>query len=121
MRILRLGLLVPLLAASPAAVGRGAHLVPVSGFLCDSAVHAIQFADARAAGDGEEIAKDRVGRTAKAEVCGRYVGLAAIETEQVKLDAGTAYKLTAFRFKTDHRVAWLAERSFAPTATNWDL
>lgn len=106
------------------AKGRSARndmAMPVSAFLCDSSVHAVQFADIIAKGDGEELAKDRVGRMAKAEVCGRYSGIATIESESVTLQNGIAYKLTAFRFREDQKIAWLAETSFAPTPGAWDL
>jgi hypothetical protein len=112
---------VAALALTPGLVHADGMLMPVRGVLCDSAAHAILFADCRAKGESEEIARDRVGRAAKAEVCGIYRGIAVIESEAVSLSGGVAYKVTAFRFQEDQRVAWLAETSFAPAHAAWSL
>ncbi len=94
--------------------------VRLNRFLCSAPVHSVRFANAKALGESDEIAKDQVGRVAKAEVCGRYTGVAAIESETIKLDGGVSYKLTAIRFKEDHKLAWLAETTFAPVHHAWD-
>lgn len=93
----------------------------VDAFLCDTPRHATQFAAAVAQGESVEMAKDAVGRLAQKEVCGLYRGNASIASEQIVLEDGIAYKLTQLRFAKDNRVAWLAERTFAPTEVTAEL
>jgi CRISPR/Cas system CMR-associated protein Cmr3 (group 5 of RAMP superfamily) len=85
----------------------------VNGYLCESAEYAMDFAAAVASDEEEEFAKNTVGKIAKREVCGRYVGIASIEDQKVIVNDGIIYKLTALRFHEDGKLAWAAERVFA--------
>ncbi len=86
---------------------------PVNGYLCESAEYAMDFAAAVAGNAEEEYAKDIVGKIAKREVCGRYVGVAFVQEQKTVVNDGIIYRLTALRFREDQKVAWLAERVFA--------
>jgi hypothetical protein len=90
-----------------------ADLFSVNAYLCESAEYAVDFAAAIARNAEEEYAKDIVGRIAKREVCGRYVGVASIQEQKVIVNDGALYKLTALRFTEDNKLAWVAERVFA--------
>ena len=83
---------------------------PVNGYFCESAEYAMAFATAFAADADEEFAKNVVGKIAKREVCGRYVGVASIEQQDTITERGFVYRLTKLRFVEDNKVAWLAER-----------
>ena len=85
---------------------------PVNGYLCESAEYAMAFATAIAANADEEFAKNVVGKIARREVCGRYIGVAAIQEQKTVIEKGFVYRLTALQFREDKRVAWLAERVF---------
>jgi hypothetical protein len=85
----------------------------VNRYLCESAQYAMDFAAAVASDEEEEFAKDVVGKIAKREVCGRYIGVASIEDQKVLVNDGIIYKLTALRFREDGKLAWVAERVFA--------
>ena len=85
----------------------------VDRYLCESAEYAMDFASAVANNMEEEYAKDIVGRIAKREVCGRYVGVAFIQAQETVVNDGFLYKLTALRFREDGKLAWVAERVFA--------
>ena len=83
---------------------------PVNGYFCESAEYAMAFATAFAADADEEFAKNVVGKIARREVCGRYVGVASIQQQETVTEKGFVYRLTALRFREDNKVAWLAER-----------
>ena len=85
---------------------------PVNGYLCESAEYAMAFATAIAANADEEFAKNVVGKIAKREVCGRYIGVASIQQQETIIEKGFVYRLTALQFREDKKVAWLAERIF---------
>ncbi|MGO9133480.1 MAG: hypothetical protein ACLP8A_05445 [Methylovirgula sp.] len=95
-----------------AASDDGAASYPVNAYLCESAEYAMAFASAIAADNDEEIAKDVVGKIAKREVCGRYIGEAFIQQQKTVVEKGIIYRLIALQFREDKRVAWLAERVF---------
>lgn len=92
---------------------RDADSFPVNAYLCETADYAMDFAAAMANDAEEEYAKDIVGRIAQREVCGRYTGVAAIEQQKVVVNDGIMYRVTAVRFREDHKLAWYAERIFA--------
>jgi hypothetical protein len=104
------------LAISSALAPQTGELGPfsVNAYLCESAQYAIDFAAAVANdNDEEEEAKNAVGKIAKREVCGRYIGVAFIENQKVIVSDGLIYKLTALRFREDGKLAWVAERVFS--------
>ena len=85
---------------------------PVNGYLCESAEYAMAFASVIAANADEEFAKNVVGKIARREVCGRYIGVASIQEQKTVIEKGYVYRLTALQFREDKKVAWLAERIF---------
>jgi len=85
----------------------------VDRYLCETPEYAVDFADAVANNAEEDFAKDIVGKIAKREVCGRYVGTAFIQEQKTMISEGFVYKLTALRFREDGKLAWVAERIFA--------
>jgi hypothetical protein len=102
------------LATSPAsAPWHYVDLFSVNAYLCESAEYAMDFAAAVADNEQEEYAKNVVGKIAKREVCGRYIGVASIQEQKVIINGGILYKLTSLRFTEDNKVAWVAERVFA--------
>ncbi|MEI9916587.1 MAG: hypothetical protein WDN29_13245 [Methylovirgula sp.] len=103
---------LPVLPASDAQPSE-TGLFAVNRYLCESAEYAVDFAAAVAGDQEEEFAKNTVGKIAKREVCGRYVGIASIEDQKVVVNDGFMYKLTALRFHEDGKLAWVAERVFA--------
>ncbi|MEJ0052005.1 MAG: hypothetical protein WDN02_12505 [Methylovirgula sp.] len=103
---------LPVLPASDAQPSE-TRLFAVNRYLCESAEYAVDFAAAVAGDQEEEFAKNTVGKIAKREVCGRYVGIASIEDQRVVVNDGFMYKLTALRFHGDGKLAWVAERVFA--------
>ena len=82
---------------------------PVNGYFCESAEYAMAFAAAFAADADEEFAKNIVGKMAKREVCGRYVGVASIQQQETVIRKGIVYRITALQFREDNKVAWFAE------------
>ncbi len=102
---------------------RDADSFPVNAYLCETADYAMDFAAAVANDAEEEYAKDIVGRIARREVCGRYMGVAAIQEQKVVVSGGIMYRVTAVRFREDHKLAWFAERVFAVEdhTSNWHL
>jgi len=83
-----------------------------AGFLCDSDVHALAFADIVSAEQLEEIAANEVGKNAQKQVCGFYAGNAT-EVEKTRVLHGSAiYQITRYLFPSDGRVAYRAERTF---------
>ncbi len=85
----------------------------VDRYLCESEEYAVDFASAVANDAEEEFAKNIVGKIARREVCGRYVGVAFIQEQKTVVSDGFLYKLTALRFREDGKLAWVAERIFA--------
>lgn len=85
----------------------------VDNVLCETPRYAIAYTAAVGNGEQEEMAKDIVGKAAHREVCGRFVGKAIILEQKTVFEQGAAYRLTAFRFEEDNRVAWVAEATFA--------
>ncbi len=72
---------LPVLPASDAQPSE-TGLFAVNRYLCESARYAMDFAAAVAGDQEEEFAKNTVGKIAKREVCGRYVGIASIEDQR---------------------------------------
>jgi hypothetical protein len=94
----------------------------VNAYLCETPQYAVAFAAAVSKGEEDELAKDVVGRTARREVCGRYIGVAFVQEQKLILSDGIMYKLTALRFTEDDRIAWLAELTFAAEGrSSWHL
>lgn len=85
----------------------------VNAYLCETSQYAVDFAAAVSGGDTVEKAKDIVGKLAKREVCGRYIGIASVEEQRVILSDGAIYRITALQFQEDHKIAWAAETTFA--------
>lgn len=97
-------------------------LFHVNAYLCETSQYAVEFAAAVSGGDEVDLAKDVVGKVAKREVCGRYVGVASVEEQKVILSGGVMYKITALRFQEDHKIAWIAETTFAANpGSAWHL
>jgi hypothetical protein len=76
--------------------------------LCQSEAQAIALADAMAAGKTEPIAVNLVNKAAGAEVCGRYIGYAAIEVEKTTNHHGALFMLAGLRFAKVNSLAWTA-------------
>jgi len=76
----------------------------VNGYFCESAEYAMAFATAFAADADEEFAKNVVGKIAKREVCGRYVGVASIQQQETIIKKGIVYRVTALQFREDRLV-----------------
>jgi hypothetical protein len=85
----------------------------VNAYLCETSRYAIEFAAAVSQGEEVESAKDIVGKAAKREVCGRYVGVALMQEQKIILSDGVLYRITALRFKEDNKIGWTAETTFA--------
>lgn len=85
----------------------------VNAYLCETTDYAIAFAAAKSQDNESDFAKDLVGRIAKREVCGRYVGVAFLKDQKIVLNEGYLYRVTALQFKEDNRIGWAAERTFA--------
>lgn len=116
--------LILTMTAAQAADNRIADAGPfyVNAYLCDASQYAVQFATAVSRGKQLEEAKDIVGKAAKKEVCGRYIGIASIEEQKMIVSDGVVYRLTALLFKEDKRIAWAAELTFANEGrSSWHL
>lgn len=85
----------------------------LNAVLCKSEVQAIALARSMASGKTEPIAINSVNRAAGAEVCGRYIGYAAVEVEKTTNDHGGLFMLAGLRFADDATLAWTASW-FAP-------
>lgn len=94
----------------------------VNAYLCETSQYAIEFAAAVSRGEEVELAKDVVGKAARREVCGRYIGVASVQEQKIISSDGVLYRITALRFREDSKVAWVAETSFAPDSPSaWPL
>lgn len=104
---------VAIVMSRPARAENG-QAVDVATFLCDDPQSAIIFRDRRDAGGEEEEAANVAGKAAGKQVCGWFSGQAVIERQVRTSSGGVEERLTAFRFLSDRRVAWIAETEFAP-------
>jgi hypothetical protein len=94
----------------------------VNAYLCETSQYAVEFAAAVSGGDEVELAKDIVGKAAKREVCGRYIGIASVEEQKIISSDGVMYRITALQFQEDHKIAWAAETTFAANpGSAWHL
>jgi hypothetical protein len=105
------GALAGCVAASSASAGSTADAKPfeINVILCDSPEHAVAYAVAVDGGAAEEIAKDKVGRSAGMEACDRFFGLATVDEERVLNEKGVTYKVTSLRFNGVQRMKWMAQ------------
>jgi hypothetical protein len=85
----------------------------LNAVLCKSEVQAIALARSMASGKTEPIAINAVNKAAGAEVCGRYIGYAAVEVEKTTNDHGGLFMLAGLRFAENAALAWTASW-FAP-------
>ena len=76
--------------------------------LCQTEAQATALAANISAGNTETIATNNVNRAAGAEVCGRYIGYAVVETEKTANHRGSLFMLAALRFAEDGKLAWTA-------------
>lgn len=76
--------------------------------LCETEAQAVALARTMAAGKTETIAVNLVNKAAGAEVCGRYIGYAAVEVEKTTNDRGGLFMLAGLRFAEDAALAWTA-------------
>jgi hypothetical protein len=80
----------------------------INVILCKTEAQAVAFAAARSAGKTEPIAINLVNKASGAEVCGRYIGYAVVETEKTANHGGTLFMLASMRFVEDGALAWTA-------------
>jgi len=80
----------------------------LNAVLCQSEAQAIALAQSMASGRTETIAVNLVNKAVGAEVCGRYVGYAAVEVEKTKNHHGSLFMLAGLRFAEDNAFAWTA-------------
>lgn len=80
----------------------------INVILCKTEAQAVAFAAAKFAGKTEPIAIDLVNKASGAEVCGRYVGYAVVESEKTTNQGGTLFMLASMRFVEDGALAWTA-------------
>jgi hypothetical protein len=99
------------LAASSASAGSSADAKPfeINVILCDSPEHAVAYAVAVDGGAAEEIAKDKVGRSAGMEVCDRFFGLATVDEVRTLHEKDVTYKVTSLRFSGVQSMKWMAQ------------
>lgn len=96
-----------MLVALP-AVANDTPVQKVNAMLCNTESQAISLATAVSSGKTEPIAVNMVNKAAGAEVCGRFIGYAAVETEKTENKDGSLYMLAGFRFVEDGRIGWTA-------------
>jgi hypothetical protein len=116
--------MVAMVSVASTADGQVSDTVPfhVNAYLCETSQYAIEFAGAVSKGEEVESAKDIVGKAAKREVCGRYVGVASVQKQKIILSDGVLYRIIALRFKEDNKIAWTAEMTFAADSGSlWHL
>jgi hypothetical protein len=89
-----------------------ALLVHVGTFLCDSELHAIQFAQAGPVND--DMAADLVGRAAQRQVCGLFGGEALVVSKYRVTSGSELFLVTQYEFAKDHRTAFGAGRILDP-------
>ena len=80
----------------------------LNAVLCQSEAQAIALAQSMASGRTETIAVNLVNKATGAEVCGRYVGYAAVEIEKTRNHHGGLFMLAGRRFAEDDAFAWTA-------------
>jgi hypothetical protein len=80
----------------------------LNAVLCQSEAQAIALASGMASGRTETIAVNLVNKAAGAEVCGRYIGYAAVEVEKTTNHKGGLFMLAGLRFAEDNALAWTA-------------
>ena len=80
----------------------------LNAILCKTEAQAISFASSMADGRTEPMAIDRVNKAARAEVCRRYVGYAAVEIEKTSNHHGSLFILAGLRFTEDGALGWTA-------------
>lgn len=80
----------------------------LNAVLCKTEAQAVALAKSVANGNPETIAVNLVNKVAGAEVCGRYIGYAAVEVEKTANDRGDLFMLAGLRFIEDAALAWTA-------------
>ena len=80
----------------------------LNAVLCKTEAQAVALAASMANGKTEPIAINLVNRAAQAEVCGRYVGKAVVETQKTENHGGSLFMLAGLRFVEDGALAWTA-------------
>lgn len=80
----------------------------LNAVLCKTEAQAVALAKSVANGNTETIAVNLVNKVAGAEVCGRYIGYAAVEVEKTANDRGDLFMLAGLRFIEDAALAWTA-------------
>jgi hypothetical protein len=80
----------------------------LNAVLCKTEAQAVALADTMAGGKTKTIAVNLVNKAAGAEVCGRYVGYAAVEVEKTANHSGSLYMIAGMRFAEDGALAWTA-------------
>jgi hypothetical protein len=80
----------------------------LNAVLCKTEAQAIAFASGMTNGRTEPMAIDRVNKAAGAEVCGRYIGYAAVEVEKTENHHGALFMLAGLRFAEDGTLGWTA-------------
>ena len=98
-------LILPVQAVAQSPTAAPAKLNAV---LCQSESQAVALARSIAAGHTETIAVNQVNKAAGAEVCGRYIGVAALEVEKTTNVRGSLFMLAGLRFAEDSALAWTA-------------
>ena len=80
----------------------------LNAVLCKTEAQAVALAASMASGKTEPIAINLVNKAARAEVCGRYVGKAVVETQKTENHGGSLFMLAGLRFVEDGALAWTA-------------
>lgn len=80
----------------------------LNAVLCKTEAQAVALAQNMASGKTETIAVNLVNKVAEAEVCGRYIGYAAVEVEKTANHRGRLFMLAGLRFAEDGALAWTA-------------
>jgi predicted transporter len=78
----------------------------LNAILCQTEAQAIALVSRVADGKTETIAVNLVNKAAVAEVYGRYIGYAVVETEKTANHLGSLFMLAGLRFAEDGRLAW---------------
>lgn len=78
----------------------------VNAMLCNTEEQAVAVASNLASGQTEPIAVNWVNKSAGAEVCGRFIGYAVIQTQKTENKGGALFMLIQFRFAEDGRSGW---------------
>ncbi len=86
-----------------------ALLIHVGAFLCDTELHAIEFAKARITLGDEDMAANLVGRAAQKQVCGFFGGEAVVVSKYRASNGPDLFLVTQYSFSKDHRTAFGAE------------